>query len=157
MRGTPKCAYGARYSRGIIPAHAGNTRKLSRRRTGSRDHPRACGEHAPAAIGAAAPPGIIPAHAGNTGVTVAVSFGVRDHPRACGEHLSHWGIYGVSPGSSPRMRGTQTSIPSRPLTVGIIPAHAGNTCSSSISVNVCKDHPRACGEHSLRYASICAL
>ena len=50
-----------------------------------------------------------------------------DHPRVCGEHLNHWGIYGVSPGSSPRMRGTLVFHVQRPVALGIIPAYAGNT------------------------------
>ena len=87
MRGTPRHRGEEHVRRGIIPAHAGNTRA---KRTGTpyrRDHPRACGEHitgnADDAVKAGSSPrmrgtlrargghlrgiGIIPAHAGNTG------------------------------------------------------------------------------------------
>ena len=72
----------------------------------------------------------------------------RDHPRACGEHLHRWGIYGMSKGSSPRMRGTRGAAPPGRELQGIIPAHAGNTESTSSGQYIPRDHPRACGEHS---------
>ena len=92
---------------GIIPAHAGNTRVVSRSIAASRDHPRACGEHSDVAIISGTLIGssprmrgtpdslnnslngvrIIPAHAGNT----------KDMPLHCDELI----------GSSPRMRGTR--------------------------------------------------
>ena len=40
---------------------------------------------------------------------------------------------------------------------GIIPAHAGNTSISSSSRSTARDHPRACGEHSMMYGVACAL
>ena len=71
---------------GIIPAHAGNTRRLGPISSTCRDHPRTCGEHAlqigfPRTLAGSSPhmrgtlevlqrifhgDGIIPAHAGNT-------------------------------------------------------------------------------------------
>ena len=91
---------------GIIPAPARNTRWLTRRRTFSRDHPRACEEHirdlnarandagsSPRLRGTRVPhgsnradQGIIPALAGNTWTSTACGGRRRDHPRACGEH-----------------------------------------------------------------------
>ena len=45
MRGTPwYCASRAKAGR-IIPAYAGNTRRIPRKRTRREDHPRVCGEH----------------------------------------------------------------------------------------------------------------
>ena len=136
----------------------------------SGDHPRACGEHrrvecCPHLRSGSSPrmrgtqgtcfdawgiARIIPAHAGNT-------FGHRtaptvhgDHPRACGEH--HITVQTVMPesGSSPRMRGTRIADDIARVAAGIIPAHAGNTFYPRSVLQVFRDHPRACGEHSCR-------
>ena len=86
MRGTPFSFRSDRPDRGIIPAYAGNTWRLSRIGYRLRDHPRVCGEHfsgtltpypltgsSPRMRGTQAfnidedsPVGIIPAYAGNT-------------------------------------------------------------------------------------------
>ena len=50
-------------------------------------------------------------------------------------------------GSSPRMRGTQTILPSSRLAAGIIPAYAGNTSTHTPRNLISRDHPRVCGEH----------
>ena len=93
--------------------------------------------------------GIIPAHAGNTFPVFARRVHRRDHPRACGEHKITAGGASMEAGSSPRMRGTLSRAVNRVYGGGIIPAHAGNTLTSSSTVSVCWDHPRACGEHSI--------
>ena len=167
MRGTPLRS-GCRLLRsGIIPAHAGNTRASLRRRTGTRDHPRACGEHLDmrvtiAPIAGSSPRmrgtpmvvcrscwlcGIIPAHAGNTSVGEDVESAIGDHPRACGEHWMCNNHARSGMGSSPRMRGTRDRVPASTGVVGIIPAHAGNTCGTPTRPAGMRDHPRACGEH----------
>ena len=46
------------------------------------------------------------------------------------------------------MRGTQGQIGAHLCGVGIIPAHAGNTLVSFMTIRVKRDHPRACGEHA---------
>ena len=93
------------------------------------------------------PPGIIPAHAGNTALTCSVYVCARDHPRACGEHPAYAGLHSHRHGSSPRMRGTLSSQQKKKSSVGIIPAHAGNT-SPMLHIGLwSEDHPRACGEH----------
>ena len=149
MRGTRPESLAGRVGRGIIPAHAGNTKRLSTfsRRTG--DHPRACGEHSmslsrlmpwrgssprmrgtplhDAYIGGFM--GIIPAHAGNTRCETRCTAPRRDHPRACGEHLSGDAAAFDRQGSSPRMRGTRRS--------------------TSSTRSATRDHPRACGEHAV--------
>ena len=50
-------------------------------------------------------------------------------------------------GSSPRLRGTPQCRLSRPLSIGIIPALAGNTTGCVVWATYPWDHPRACGEH----------
>ena len=71
---------------GIIPAYAGNTRASLRRRTGTRDHPRVCGEHHHGVSVCCAEFGIIPAYAGNTLLLILLLMLCWDHPRVCGEH-----------------------------------------------------------------------
>ena len=147
MRGTPPITKFHGALRGIIPAHAGNTRCRANGRSPGGDHPRACGEHRAQRV--AADPergssprmrgtrcagrlprlfgGIIPAHAGNTLACRQKSIDSRDHPRACGEHLLTVSCSSRATGSSPRMRGTQAPAASKSARPGIIPAHAGNT------------------------------
>ena len=111
---------------GIIPAHAGLTRRSNPKRIGRRDHPRACGAHvfsSPADIGGwgssprmrgshhsgktiDAYKGIIPAHAGLTVQPFSIVFANRDHPRACGAHCCTPFSSLIVLGSSPRMRGS---------------------------------------------------
>ena len=93
-------------------------------------------------------PGIIPAYAGNTSRRIRSSFVRWDHPRVCGEHTLPARKESSSPGSSPRMRGTQRIHVDFPLAEGIIPAYAGNTFGHSVGFTGNWDHPRVCGEHS---------
>ena len=113
---------------GILPALAGNTSTIFRRRVSRWDHPRACGEHRSSStplgtwVGSSSrlwgtrtcsvrlrsSIGIIPALAGNT------------HPGHCRQ----------------------------PVGKLIIPALAGNTHGSRCPRARTGDHPRACGEHT---------
>ena len=152
---------------GIIPAYAGSTRRQLVFTYPHRDHPRVCGEHAPAStrrlVARGSSPrmrgahttgadnsfsdGIIPAYAGSTSERPSCRCRTWDHPRVCGEHRLSW----VSPwrllGSSPRMRGAQR-LGALPLVdYGIIPAYAGSTVSKVLFSFSMRDHPRVCGEH----------
>ena len=155
---------------GIIPALAGNTALCCLRRSVFWDHPRACGEHkdcgsrrrmgqgsSPRLRGTLAdgvllhaPHGIIPALAGNTSMRDMIPSSGRDHPRACGEHGVHDHIGADLLGSSPRLRGTLLQCCCLPFTPGIIPALAGNTLTGCQLFRVRRDHPRACGEHTMK-------
>ena len=94
------------------------------------------------------PAGIIPAYAGNTYAAHYFRPVARDHPRVCGEHP----ICAANPeavlGSSPRMRGTRTTQPTKNRQRRIIPAYAGNTSHGICRVMDTWDHPRVCGEHA---------
>ena len=147
MRGTPSAACRPTRRTGIIPAHAGNTLAICRFSPCSRDHPRACGEHPAGSYAGVYRSRIIPAHAGNTSTWPARGISTEDHPRACGEHSAGLALWLISMGSSPRMRGTPGLVLLLENVDGIIPAHAGNTCSSRLCSTVAWDHPRACGEH----------
>ncbi len=168
MRGSrrPNCA--PMPEAGIIPAHAGLTRKSMPSSSRAGDHPRACGAHferscsllpkmgsSPRMRGSlpciqcgTLTEGIIPAHAGLTPSRAASGCPPRDHPRACGAHASCSVVSTRTPGSSPRMRGSQevSMLAVRP--VGIIPAHAGLTRYAAARLLAARDHPRACGAHS---------
>ena len=52
-----------------------------------------------------------------------------------------------SSGSSPRLRGTRAVIQVEPLQRRFIPASAGNTVVSHVSLLIMSVHPRVCGEH----------
>ena len=154
----------------IIPALAGNTPAPTRTWATSGDHPRACGEHVVSAIsdvvaGGSSPrlrgtpghtlvgageQGIIPALAGNTRQSLQYATDCGDHPRACGEHFTFNATIQPLPGSSPRLRGTPHRVGVWHERVGIIPALAGNTVTVAIGGLFRGDHPRACGEHSMR-------
>ena len=106
MRGSLARMTGDPMRIGIIPAHAGLTHRRLARGGICRDHPRACGAHAPAKIQSACATGssprmrgslysrkvfklrqgIIPAHAGLTMLYERSLRLRRDHPRACGAH-----------------------------------------------------------------------
>ena len=158
---------------GIIPAYAGNT-EVANQETGEiKDHPRVCGEHlaritanrgragssprmrgTPGCIPCpTSGSGIIPAYAGNTGNTHTSTQQDRDHPRVCGEHKRPHPTRWSSSGSSPRMRGTPWDVAGADLTVGIIPAYAGNTRHDHGRPLRHRDHPRVCGEHPVVLSS----
>ncbi len=167
MRGTR--VFGLRDGRRprFIPAHAGNTAAGACPRAARPVHPRACGEHAIAAVpvrdydgssprmrGTPFHPApqsacvrFIPAHAGNTRARRPAGPPRAVHPRACGEHSLVSPSDGAIDGSSPRMRGTRARR-NRCARVGrFIPAHAGNTRAERATCAGQPVHPRACGEH----------
>ena len=147
MRGTPSCVAGKSLYTGIIPAYAGNTDGLITYGRTRGDHPRVCGEHStsnrpPDVVSGSSPrmrgthasfglsvlpPGIIPAYAGNTPHAPSVIRCHKDHPRVCGEHIKQLVAGFNEQGSSPRMRGTRSSVVRLVQIKGIIPAYAGNT------------------------------
>ena len=147
MRGTPMACFTFRAQSGIIPAYAGNTRISATLLVVRKDHPRVCGEHFRQPLHAvplpgSSPrmrgtlhfdsaqgdaPGIIPAYAGNTRVIPYIVEQTWDHPRVCGEHSVLESQSRSQLGSSPRMRGTPDLLAADLVSVGIIPAYAGNT------------------------------
>ena len=160
---------------GIIPAHAGLTRQHVQQREERWDHPRACGAHLstlyPGMPFVGSSPrmrgsqqhqrrkdlrrGIIPAHAGLTNLAGSTVSTKRDHPRACGAHIPIATNPYITPGSSPRMRGSRNLAFQQPETVGIIPAHAGLTLVTPYISSSHRDHPRACGAHTM-VGSMCS-
>ena len=94
--------------------------------------------------------GIIPAYAGNTKPMLIWWMSPRDHPRVCGEHRLIGGRRHGAVGSSPRMRGTPLGNADLSGANLIIPAYAGNTSWRCGSRCRAWDHPRVCGEHTMR-------
>ena len=133
----------------IIPAHAGNSRRLGSALFMSRgSSPRMRGTHVVSAL-VVHVTRIIPAHAGNSltvtnwtrwqsdhpracgelSVQFPDSIGRSDHPRACGELPEFGSVWQPCPvGSSPRMRGTLLHCPgssSRTCAAGSSPRMRG--------------------------------
>ena len=132
---------------GIIPACAGSTLDKQNVPSEGRDHPRMCREHpwlassSTASMGSSPhvrgalrrivpyldSRGIIPACAGSTCHMRLLRIVLGDHPRMCGEHQRNI-LCGVrTRGSSPHVRGAQSTCLSHTSTSGIIPACAGST------------------------------
>ena len=147
VRGTRVRLLYMQHWHGIIPACAGNTMSAVSCIRWAWDHPRMCGEHivaadlvigclgssphvrgTPSSVGVSRRSrGIIPACAGNTCHARPRYAAGRDHPRMCGEHFGPFLHLRYEWGSSPHVRGTHVFISLSSLSVGIIPACAGNT------------------------------
>ena len=128
MRGTPGSTSFTAPPGRFIPAYAGNTVQIFGKRVLAAVHPRVCGEHvelssgfdssagsSPRMRGTRAPVWrplvmfrFIPAYAGNTPGLSECREIQTVHPRVCGEHGSAHASSLTVPGSSPRMRGTQS-------------------------------------------------
>ena len=151
---------------GIIPAGAGKSVEHGGDGNVGPDHPRGCGEkqhrRSPAARATGSSPrvrgkgvelvreagwrGIIPAGAGKRRGDDRRRQEPQDHPRGCGEKGGGNGRGAASLGSSPRVRGKDTTPETDTAAVRIIPAGAGKrACRVSPSPAVW-DHPRGCGE-----------
>ena len=167
VRGKPGVAAALVPSTGLIPARAGKTDALARRRKMATAHPRACGENSDIArllrIDAGSSPrvrgkpgqqvvrdelhGLIPARAGKTRASGQGGAGQGAHPRACGENLLQRPPRLQIDGSSPRVRGKRGSDEDRVHPPGLIPARAGKTFICASFPLTLKAHPRACGEN----------
>ena len=98
--------------------------------------------------------GIIPAYAGSTARDVPPHRQTWDHPRVCGEHKTQLVTDALVLGSSPRMRGALAKLYTYPYAAGIIPAYAGSTALLKRAICLFRDHPRVCGEHTSRAATL---
>ena len=153
--------------RRFIPACAGNTEATVSYDLPEPVHPRVCGEHkqgdpvpgsflgsSPRVRGTPRTPDacagrrrFIPACAGNTLNCLATPNTRSVHPRVCGEHRDEPVSGRCFHGSSPRVRGTQTTFQMVKLKNRFIPACAGNTTPSGTTSSSKAVHPRVCGEH----------
>ena len=148
-RGKPHLETARRDRRGLIPAHAGKTRRRFRRSYVMGAHPRSRGENmtpesdarpnrgsSPLTRGKPGPrrahtdhEGLIPAHAGKTGKTDVALEELGAHPRSRGENISGTLWPGLQNGSSPLTRGKHLRHAVAGPPERLIPAHAGKTRS----------------------------
>ena len=146
-RGKPGGRERTRSPCGLIPAHAGKTRKVPLGASGQAAHPRSRGEnHLPVKLpyngGGSSPltrgkrghepprrrcPGLIPAHAGKTSDTSSARTKTPAHPRSRGENSARRRLADLAAGSSPLTRGKRDLTRLRCQASGLIPAHAGKT------------------------------
>ena len=96
---------------------------------------------------------ITPAHAGKTTSQLFSRIAKPDHPRACGENVGGLTYDKRYSGSPPRMRGKPTQPPFATYARRITPAHAGKTLCHLLFYHRLTDHPRACGENSMKSIS----
>ena len=152
---------------GLIPAHAGKTRRSRSARAARPAHPRSRGEN----IGLSAPPcwvtgsspltrgkprilagqrhlsRLIPAHAGKTRRPPGLSRYARAHPRSRGENWIYASEKSAGAGSSPLTRGKRGDRRDDRADRGLIPAHAGKTTGGVFSTMTPGAHPRSRGEN----------
>ena len=147
MRGTRE-DYQPRFYHGrFIPAHAGNTNSRAAGHQFQPVHPRTCGEHPPQRRINAMKIGSSPHMRGTPESVSRYTQSPTVHPRTCGEHSGKEFSYSDCIGSSPHMRGTLPGRTGHPPRRRFIPAHAGNTMTTSHDPPPAAVHPRTCGEH----------
>ena len=98
-------------------------------------------------VGILVTPRLIPAHAGSTPSRTWRSQSAPAHPRSRGEHVDLLVDEGLGVGSSPLTRGALRHGRVSGRAPGLIPAHAGSTCSNACHWCSCGAHPRSRGEH----------
>ena len=104
------------------------------------DHPRVCGEQNQLLMDQVPIPGSPPCVRGTVHLCARSRRRSRitpAHPRVCG-------------GSPPRVRGTEAARDAPEDKPGITPACAGNSCAPASPGPSAPDHPRVCGEQTMR-------
>ena len=155
-RGKLNLETAAEETAGLIPAHAGKTRRRCGSRRGREAHPRSRGENhvqrdvdfhdlgsSPLTRGKhqigevrLAHQRLIPAHAGKTPRRCPGGPRTRAHPRSRGENASQRAAEDGPRGSSPLTRGKRKRGRARHRADGLIPAHAGKTARGARSVRL---------------------
>ena len=169
-RGKPRGPIMGQAAEGLIPAHAGKTRRSRCSYSPDRAHPRSRGENSVQATAMLMSAGsspltrgkqagyrlmlpqmrLIPAHAGKTPRRVWANRGAGAHPRSRGENTVHELDFLRSVGSSPLTRGKPEDAAANPAHVRLIPAHAGKTGKPTSSQRGRAAHPRSRGENAVR-------
>ena len=97
---------------------------------------------------------IIPACAGKSGLRKPRHKRNRDHPRLRGEKGDNMDQRSFTEGSSPLARGKGYQRAPLLSWLGIIPACAGKSSLSCVTVNFVRDHPRLRGEKAIFAAAL---
>ena len=90
---------------------------------------------------------LIPAHAGKTRDRTDENRVRRAHPRSRGENALEWAARDDDGGSSPLTRGKLSGSLLGGFAVGLIPAHAGKTTTTTPTYQASPAHPRSRGEN----------
>ena len=96
----------------------------------------------------------IPVCTGNTSFAVRIRPANTVHPRVRGEHGMRWARRCMPNGSSPRARGTRSTVEASMSLLRFIPACAGNTSRSARPWSTRPVHPRVRGEHEARVGPV---
>ena len=154
-------------NRGLIPAHAGKTRRRGESQQLSWAHPRSRGEnpcrivHVSCHVGSSPLTrgkseafarafdlaGLIPAHAGKMPRTDRRPSKRWAHPRSRGENAIVGRPDALMRGSSPLTRGKCSGVSMPRCGPGLIPAHAGKISPVSTQIESHRAHPRSRGEN----------
>ena len=94
---------------------------------------------------------ITPAYAGKSSRYIDFERSTQDHPRLCGEKVRELCDTVMTLGSPPPMRGKDTADHFVRHIFGITPAYAGKSFPRPFRGPGSRDHPRLCGEKSLRF------
>ena len=150
--GSSPLARGLRLSRStgepvtrIIPARAGFTSDETVVWRAPADHPRSRGVYGPGCGSRRERAGIIPARAGFTLPGPRTGRWRPDHPRSRGVYTAHRTRTTDETGSSPLARGLLRATYGDMPVLGIIPARAGFTATTSGPTGCPWDHPRSRG------------
>ena len=166
VRGTDDKACRVKPAGRFIPACAGNSAGVTRRKSGQSVHPRVCGEQTDNPLLVARSSGSSPRVRGTAGphtslrrnrrfIPACAGNSARDprylrlrpvHPRVCGEQNIFVSLMMSFSGSSPRVRGTDRRERQFTLYARFIPACAGNSWNRPCRRNKKTVHPRVCGE-----------
>ena len=90
----------------------------------------------------------IPAYAGKTACRRRQAARCWEHPRVCGENKGLKKAFFGNHGTSPRMRGKLDGAGGGHQAIRNIPAYAGKTLASMVTVRHHREHPRVCGENA---------
>ena len=155
---------------GITPAGAGKTMSREGGQGSDQDHPRRCGENrlgkvfyrlhsgSPPQVrgklsvscSCSLKPRITPAGAGKTLHNDGMDGRRQDHPRRCGENSLIYAKPSIYSGSPPQVRGKPCPERGGREATRITPAGAGKTDYRPLREALQKDHPRRCGENSMK-------
>ena len=158
---------------GLIPTHAGKTRRLGPDPGRPWAHPHSRGENetaegieieargsSPLTRGKRRARGrvhrqgrLIPTHAGKTSPSTRAGIASRAHPHSRGENARRGGPITSAPGSSPLTRGKPDDARVFGEYNGLIPTHAGKTRRGALHGSASGAHPHSRGENDQRRPS----